>query len=349
MRDDFGRQVDDHVPTRVLDPAEVDDLVGRVRAGVVALQRRRRRQRGAVVVLAAAVLLVVGWLGLGGRTAPEPEVDGPLPSELAVVPADERSAPVPAPVVVDENPRIDDRVVASEGSRLDIEGPPEDRVVHLEAGRVACTVVDRAPGERFRVVVGGDEVEVTGTQFTVVATASVLSAVLVTEGEVIVRLEDGRVQRLRAGEEWTRSDVPQPAADPVVSTPAPEAAVPPAVVAPPGPEVVFSEALARYDAADFDGALRRFRSVDSGPLAADARFWAAVTRVQMGRDDEAVDMLQEALDEGVPVEREGAVHCVLGQLLASRGSPLAARRHFEMAARDADPDVAECGRRATER
>ncbi len=331
MSHDPFESIDQHLPTRQLDANEVDALVAAVRTGVAAEHRRRRQRR--IGALAAAVLLGVGLAGWWGRqpvsppTVPSPVLDAvvvehPVVAEHPVIEAD-----------------LDDRIEAAEGTRYALEGPRADRVVHLEAGRIRCAVTDRAPGERFRVVVGGDEVEVTGTLFSVVADGERLLAVVVTEGEVVVRLDDGSSRRLGPGDDWTR-----PVHSEAVPAPVPPPEAPPVRSAPePTPDSAFSEGLARFDAADYAGALRRFSAITSGPLAADARFWAAVSRVKMGRDDSALQMLQDALKNSVPAERRGTVHCLLGQLHASRGHTEVAQKHLAMAAQDPDPTVAACG------
>ena len=339
------------VPHRALSEPEVEALVRAVQVGVQGVHRTRRRRawmvRGALA--AAVLLLVCGWaLDRVGSTSPDvTRVRAPAAVDVtAVAPA---PAPAPAPdatgtAVPEPVQRHDDRIEAAKGTRFALEGPREDRVVHLEAGRVRCVVSDRAAGERFRVVVGGAEVEVTGTSFDVVAREDVLSAVVVNEGEVLVRLETGEVHRLGSGERWARREASVRVAPSVSRAPTP-AVVPATKPTPPPIEVAFGEALARFDAADYAGAMKRFASIQSGPLAADARFWAAVSRVQMGRDEDALHVVEAALKAGVPAEREGMMHCLAGQLLASLGRVSQARKHLRKAASDdIHPAVAECGR-----
>ena len=314
--------VDALLPSRSLSPTEVDALVDAVQDGVRRRHSAHRRQGGlrvGSVALAAAVLVGVLTGLLPDPLSPD---DTPLTSPvLAATPIEEATA---APA--------DDRIQAAEGTRFALEGPHGDRVVKLGAGRVRCAVSKRAVGERFRVVVGGAEVEVTGTRFDVVAQGDVLSEVTVEEGEVLLRLETGETLHLEAGDHWTR-----PAPKAVVDPSTPTESEPPAV------EVAFGEALARFDAADFAGAMQRFSSIQSGPLAADARFWAAVSRVRMGRDADALHVVEAALKAGVPAERQGTLHCLLAQLLTSHGRVEEAELHLQRTRDDPNPAVAACG------
>ncbi len=337
----------DSIPARSLSEQEVRSLVTAVLDGVrrVRQTRRRRGLRVRGVLAAALFLMVYGWASDPGGPIPPRGTEGPAPAAVRETAA----GPIPeaaAPKALELAEPHDDRVEAEEGTRFTLEGPRADRVVNLQAGRVHCVVVDRAPGERFRVVVGGAEVEVTGTRFDVVARGDMLSEVVVAEGEVLVRLETGAVHRLASGDRWARSAARAPAA--VASSmeptdvPVPEMAPAPT---PPPVEVAFGEALARFDAADYAGAMRRFATIQSGPLAADARFWAAVSRVRMGRDEDALHVVEAALQAGVPTEREGMMHCLAGQLLASLGRVAKARQHLrEAASDDIHPAVAACGR-----
>ncbi len=313
------------LPTRTLSAAEVETLVAGVEAGLVAARRARQRRRVALVSLAAAAAALLAWGTWSADTLPPDGTDAPVARGEADDP--------PAPDVADD---IDDAVVAAEGSRYDIVGPADDRVVRLEAGRVRCEVEPRRDGGRFRVVVGDDEVEVTGTRFSVTADDGLLEGVEVQEGEVILRLDDGRTQRLVAGESWTRA----PAKDGPPPRTTPPSAAPPAEDA---AGASFRRGLARYDAQDWAAARVHFNAVATGPLAEDARFWAAMARVHLARDAGAVVALHDALAQGVPPEREGALACVLGLLLTELGRAEEAAPHLQRAAIDADPAVRGCG------
>lgn len=313
------------LPSRELSPEEVDALVSSVQAGLAQARDRRSRWRTAALALAAAAVAVAvlsSWWS-GSREAPEAP-------DMAAVPAAE------AP----EETEGDDHVWAAAGTRYALVGPAEDRVVRLEAGRVRCEVFPRLEGGRFRVVVGDDEVEVTGTRFEVIADDDHLREVVVEEGEVVLRLRDGRIHRLVGGESWRLER--QPEADPYPGPAnAPVRAAAPPV--PPTPAAEFGMALARYDAGDWAAARAHFAKVLDGPLVADARFWAAMSRVRLAMDAGAARVLEEALQAGVPPEREGTLRCVLGRLLADLGRVDEAGPHLAWAAADPDPAVRACG------
>jgi TolA-binding protein len=77
-----------------------------------------------------------------------------------------------------------------------------DEIVRLTEGSIDVEVEPLAPGERFRVVVGGAEIEVRGTVFTVTASAEHLTGVTVARGRVDVRPEAGAPAVLVAGQSW---------------------------------------------------------------------------------------------------------------------------------------------------
>lgn len=77
-----------------------------------------------------------------------------------------------------------------------------DEIVRLTDGVVDIEVEPLAPGERFRVVVGGAEIEVRGTAFTVAASAEHLTGVSVARGRVDVRPEAGAPAVLVTGQSW---------------------------------------------------------------------------------------------------------------------------------------------------
>lgn len=321
-----GESVEAQLGDRVLSDAEVDALVAGVQSGVKAVRRRRARRRAVAVALTAAAVL---WIALSSRTgSPEALVDAPAPPTVEVA---ERAQDAP-----DE---LDDRIRAADGSRYTLVGPQTDRVVRLEAGQVDCQVAHRRDGGRFRVVVGDDEVEVTGTRFQVIADDDVLQAVIVLEGSVVVRLDDGRTRRLVAGESWSRA--PQPPPQPARSPPAP--ATPVDDVQPDREGRAFAKGLSRFDAGDWAQARARFNEVARGPLAADARFWGAVARVRMAADAGALEVALDALAQGVPPEREGSLRCIVGRLLVALGRAGEAPPHFAVAAEDADPQARACG------
>lgn len=85
--------------------------------------------------------------------------------------------------------------------------PAPDEVYALLSGSARFHVRKLGPGQRFRVVAGGDSVEVRGTRFSVDVDDGRLSAVDVTEGLVLVTLADGTTHLLAAGSAWHRPAV----------------------------------------------------------------------------------------------------------------------------------------------
>jgi len=105
------------------------------------------------------------------------------------------------------------------GSTLRIEGPAHLRLggtagaveVRLGAGTLDAAVAHRLVGETFAVATPDLRVEVRGTKFAVVATATG-SSVRVSEGRVAVRFADGSERPVAAGESaaWPMPAAPQP-------------------------------------------------------------------------------------------------------------------------------------------
>ena len=93
------------------------------------------------------------------------------------------------------------------GSTLRIDGPARLRLggtaraveVRLDAGTLDAAVAHRLAGETFAVATPDLHVEVRGTKFAVVATATG-SSVRVSEGRVAVRFADGSERPVAAGE-----------------------------------------------------------------------------------------------------------------------------------------------------
>ncbi len=93
-------------------------------------------------------------------------------------------------------------VHAHAGARYSLAALPPDEIVRLSDGVIDVDVQPLRAGERFRVVVGTDEVEVRGTSFEVVAAADHLATVHVVHGRVEVRQHGGQVAVLTAGQSW---------------------------------------------------------------------------------------------------------------------------------------------------
>ncbi|HEX4511319.1 MAG TPA: FecR domain-containing protein, partial [Burkholderiaceae bacterium] len=110
---------------------------------------------------------------------------------------------------------------------------PPDETVRLHDGAITLDVEPLRPQERFRVLVGDDEVEVRGTSFEVIAAAERLVSVSVTRGHVDVRPHGGSTTSLGPGQSWV--------AEPIVVTPSPQ----PASAPDPAPEPERSRAPRR--------------------------------------------------------------------------------------------------------
>jgi TolA-binding protein len=83
-------------------------------------------------------------------------------------------------------------------------GSNEDEVYVLVRGEAEFEVNELDQGSRFRAVAGGDVIEVRGTHFAVEVADGGLAGVAVTEGRVLVRLDEGIVD-LRRGDRWQRT------------------------------------------------------------------------------------------------------------------------------------------------
>jgi len=112
-----------------------------------------------------------------------------------------------------------------------------DEVVRLTDGAIDVEVEPLSPGERFRVVVGGAEIEVRGTAFTVIASDEHLLGVTVARGRVDVRPVIGAPAVLGAGQSWhaTLAAVVAPSSPPLSSPSSLPSSSPSVSVAPASP------------------------------------------------------------------------------------------------------------------
>lgn len=110
------------------------------------------------------------------------------------------------------------------GARYSVGAIGPDEIVRLGDGIVDVEVEPLRPGERFRVEVGGAELEVRGTAFRVTARAEYLVEVAVTRGRVDLRPEVGAPVTLAAGQSWHAGAA---AEAPPVAERAPAAPTPP--------------------------------------------------------------------------------------------------------------------------
>ena len=79
-----------------------------------------------------------------------------------------------------------------------------DQVLRLDSGRLDIALEPLGPGERFRVRSGGDELEVRGTEFFVVASHAQITSVVVERGLVELRRPNEPAVIIGAGEQWDR-------------------------------------------------------------------------------------------------------------------------------------------------
>lgn len=80
------------------------------------------------------------------------------------------------------------------------------------------------------------------------------------------------------------------------------------------------------------------------PLAADARYFAAVAFTKAGRKTEAEQQLLAFLDHAPHSIRRGRAAVMLGRLIAERGDAKSARAWFESALIDPDASVVAAAR-----
>ena len=247
-----------------------------------------------------------------------------------------------------------------------------DEIVRLRSGTIDVDVDPLASGERFRVIVGTDEVEVHGTSFEVVAEADRLIAVSVLHGRVEVR-HQGEVAILTAGRSWhvaAAASVETPAPTVAVAPPAPAPVVPkrprrsvstgvspppasepPAVEAPRVPDAQDTEFNAGWTAmrrGEFHQAATSFaRAITLDPtasIAEDAGFWYAVALARDQRPVQAIEAFRGFLSAFPKSTRAGEASAMLGHLLLDRGERDEARRRFEAAIGDASAAVQRSAR-----
>jgi ferric-dicitrate binding protein FerR (iron transport regulator) len=159
----------------------------------------------------AAVSDVTGALTIAGRAA-GPATRVPVGAPLAL------AAGGAAALTLDSGATV--RVAGP--ARLVLEGSAGAVAVRLGEGRIEAQVTHRLPTQTFAVVTPDLRVEVRGTRFTVVRSASG-SRVEVQEGRVAVQLADGRSTFVTAGgsaDSATRAEEPPRAPPPPDERPA---------------------------------------------------------------------------------------------------------------------------------
>jgi hypothetical protein len=190
---DLARELPAELPSQ----ARCEEVRTAVLAAAASVTRRpARRAWLAPVITGAAAAVAVGYLAIPRGPSPPPvmALTAPVHHSHGVV-----------------RPHPGARYLASPS------GP--DEIVRLTDGILDVEVEPLAPGERFRVVVGGAEIEVRGTEFTVTASAEHLTGVAVARGRVDVRPETGAPAVVVAGQSWhvalvTAAEPPPPSIPP---------------------------------------------------------------------------------------------------------------------------------------
>jgi len=231
-----------------------------------------------------------------------------------------------------------------------------DEIVQLHDGTIDVEVDPLGAGERFRVIVGGSEIEVRGTAFTVVAERDRLLDVHVAHGRVEVRPVGALPMVLETGATWHAPAVaivsPAPPPAPVVQeasalVPVPHREPTPRAAPPPPPlttdQLAYNDAWSALRAHRFHDAAAAFARAlafaPDGPLADDARYWHAVALAREPRAADAIVAFRELLDEHPGSGHHGEASAMLGWLLVDAKQLAEARTRFEAAAADASDDV----------
>ncbi|CAN5877633.1 hypothetical protein BH11MYX3_BH11MYX3_39560 [soil metagenome] len=260
-------------------------------------------------------------------------------------------------------------VHAHAGAQYALTTSSPDEIVRLREGTIDVDVDPLQPGERFRVIVGTDEVEVRGTSFEVVAVADRIRSVHAVHGRVEVRHAGTRVAVLTAGQGWTANrvvvEVPPPSSAPATLPPPavvrrPERWAPPAQqanveelapVSVPGPrdpqEAAFVtgwDAMRRSEYQRAAAAFARTVALEPhGSLAEDGAFWYAVALARVPRLADATAAFHGFLAEFPTSTRAGEAAAMLGWLLVA-SAPQEARQLFEAALHDPSASVQHSAR-----
>ncbi|HWU87032.1 MAG TPA: tetratricopeptide repeat protein [Kofleriaceae bacterium] len=323
--------------------ARRDEVRTAILAAAPVPPRVMRRARWIAPALATAALLALILVGAHHR-AP-----APTPSSM---PATRGHL----------HPHADARVVEVAGS--------PDEIVRVREGTVDIDVDPLLLGERFRVLVGADVIEVHGTSFQVAASADRLVGVHVAHGRVEVRRLGVSPVFLTAGQTWHEPEVaasaPQPPPSaievpvpplhrplsevplrptrpmPTPSAPAPAPAAPPPSLGELGETAFVSgwEAMRRKEFRQAAAAFARVRSLaPDGSLAEDASFWYAVALARQHLTAEAIPALREFLASYRASARAGAAATMLGWLLIEAHEPKEALQQFNSALGDPSASV----------
>ncbi|HEY4186014.1 MAG TPA: FecR domain-containing protein [Polyangia bacterium] len=277
-----------------------------------------------------------------------------------IVGASTRSRAPRAHATVHARSRTADFVLAS---------PPPDELVKLRDGTISLDVEPLGPKERFRVLVGADEIEVRGTSFEVTAEAEQLIQVSVTRGHVNV-VHRGESQLLGPGQSWRapRSPAPKatvtpaieatmlatPVAEPAKSHPARTVAVSGHRAQAPkqarrSEETEFDDAWDAMRAGNFRDAAEGFGDVvtrsPAGALADEGAFWRAVALGRAGSVVAAMAAFREAINRYPSSPRRGEAAAILGWLLVDAHHRDEAEQFFRLAEQDPSAAVQASARR----
>ena len=288
----------------------------------------------AATVAAAASVLFALWPRAAHAPAPPPPL--PLPASAHVV-----------------HPHA--------GAHYTIAAEAPDEIVRLREGTIDVDVRPLRSGERFRVIVGADQLEVHGTSFEVVAAGDHLVSVHVVHGRVEVRRVGTAPAFVTGGQSWhaitasagppspARSAAPPPHVAPsapparaVEHAPAP-AETPAPAPAPDPQEAAFVtgwDAMRRGELAAAADAFARAVALDpQGDLAEDGTFWHAVAVARLKRTGEAMVALSGFIAAYPASTRAGEASVMLGWILVDRNQLDEARRRFQAAIHDPSESV----------
>jgi tetratricopeptide (TPR) repeat protein len=288
-----------------------------------------------------------------------------------------RTPTAPAAATVELHPRRG-AVHGHVGAQYALAANPPDEIVRLRDGTIDVDVDPLHAGERFRVIVGADEIEVRGTSFEVIAGSDHLVSVRVVHGRVEVRHVGSPPEILTAGQVWHAESLAVTPTTPALPPPAPAPAPivppappvrrttpkrePPSIAQAPQPppataarpptdpqEVAFVagwDAMRRSDFRLAAAAFARVVALDpSGSLAEDGAFWHAVALARVPRLPEAIAALREFLEDYATSARAGEASAMLGWMLADQGESAEARRRFEAAVHDPSASVQASARK----
>lgn len=176
--------------------------------------------------------------------------------------------------------------------------------IELTRGSVSFTVPHLEPTQKFFVGLPDGELEVRGTEFTVVVHDGRTASVDVASGRVALRLKGSEELLLAAGERWPSAE---PAAAFLATADAgpaaaahPSAALRPTARARPTAGALFDEAFASFERGAYglaDAQLEHFiAEYPSEPRAEDAAYLRAVARSRLGDREGAAVLARRYLD-----------------------------------------------------